>query len=65
MNRDKYYKLFEAKPISKTLSTEMEDIIQTIYYDAKLELHPLELNYFGKEIMNDLKKNEKILQKKP
>ena len=43
----------------------MEDIIQTIYYDAKLELHPLELNYFGKEIMNDLKKNEKILQKKP
>lgn len=65
MNRDKYYKLFEAKPISKTLSTEMEDIIQTIYYDAELDLHPLYLNYFGKEIMNDLKKNEKILQKKP
>ena len=65
MNRDKYYKLFEAKPISKTLSTEMKNIIQAIYYDVELDLHPLELNCFGKEIMNDLKKNEKILQKKP
>lgn len=63
MNRDKYYKLFEVKPITKTLISDIEEIIQTIIYDAKLDMHPMDINYFGKEYYNDLKKNEKILKK--
>ena len=63
MNRDKYYKLFEAYPISKTLISEMEDIIKFVYGSACLNVHPMDINYFGKELMNDLKRNEKILKK--
>lgn len=64
MNRDKYYKLFEIKPLNKTLINEMEEIINTVIFGAKLEIDPSIINLFGKELMNDLKRNEKILQKK-
>lgn len=64
MNRDEYYKLYKVQPISKTIISEMEDIIETVIYDAKLYVHPIVLNYFGRELMSDLKKNKKILQKR-
>lgn len=63
MNRDKYYKLYGAVAISKTLISEMEEIIQTVVLDADLNLHSIYLNYFGSEMMNDLKKNEKVFKK--
>ncbi len=63
MNRDKYYKLFEIVAISKTKASEMQDIIQTVIDDADFDLHPFYLNYFGTEIMRDLKKNEKVFKK--
>lgn len=62
MNRDKYYKLFEIVPISKISVSEMEEIIKTIT-DADFNMHPIELNYFGPELMRDLKKNEAIFKK--
>lgn len=63
MNRDKYYKLFEIVPISKTPVFEMEDIIKIVENDADLGLHPMYLNYFGSEVRQDLKKNEMIFKK--
>lgn len=63
MNRDKYYKLFEIVPISKISVLEMKDIVQTVIYDADFNMHPMELNYFGPELMRDLKKNEAVLKK--
>lgn len=62
MNRDKYYKLFEIKTLNKTLINEMEEIINTVIFGAKLEIDPSIINLFGKELMNDLKRNEKVLQ---
>lgn len=63
MNRDKYYKLYGAVAISKTSASEMENVIQTINDDADFNMHPMYFNYFGVEMMRDLKKNEKILKK--
>lgn len=63
MNRDKYYKLFDVEVMSKTSVVEMDDIIQTVCVDAQLDVSTVIINYFGKEIMRDLKKNEKIFQK--
>ena len=63
MNRDKYYKLYEIVAISKTPVLEMRDIVQTVIHDAGFSMHPMELNYFGTEIMRDLKKNEKVFKK--
>ncbi len=62
MNRDDYYKLFEIVPISKTSVLEMEDIVQ-MTNDLDFNFHPIYLNYFGSELMRDLKKNEKMLKK--
>lgn len=64
MNRKKYYKLYEAQPISKTHIFEMNEVIQTVINDALFDIHSMELNYFGKEMMNDLKRNEKVLKRK-
>ena len=63
MNKYRYYKLFGAVAINRTSIDDMIDIIKTVVFDAKLDIHPMTLNYFGKELMNDLKKNEKILKK--
>lgn len=63
MDRDAYYKLFEIVPISKVSVLEMEDIIQTVFYDAGFNIPLIYLNYFGPELMKDLKKNEAILKK--
>lgn len=65
MNREEYYKLFEAEKISRTLISEMEDMIQTIVFDAKFDtMQQIYVNYFGEEVMRDLKKNEKVFQKR-
>lgn len=63
MNRDKYYKLYEIVAISKTPALEMSEIIQTVIHDAGFSMHPMGLNYFGTEIMWNLKKNEKVFKK--
>lgn len=42
----------------------MQDIVQTVIFDAGVNMHPMELNYFGEEVMRDLKKNEKVFQKR-
>lgn len=64
MDKDKYYKLFGAVAISKTLISEMKEVIQTVVYDAGFNLTPMDVNYFGVEMMRDLKKNNKILYKR-
>lgn len=63
MNRKKYYKLYEAKQISKTHIYDMNEIIKTVVEDAGFTIHPLEIVYFGKELMDDLKKNELVLKR--
>ncbi len=63
MNRDKYYKLYEVVPISKTSCFEMEEVIETILFDAELDIHPIFVNYFGSEMLRDLKKNNQLLRK--
>lgn len=63
MNRDKYYKLFEVKPIAKTLVTKLNDTMETISSDGVFDFHVFLINYFGEEIISDLKKNEKVLRK--
>lgn len=63
MNRDKYYKLFEAKPISKTLIDEIDDSIKFVESTQLFDFHIFMVNYFGKEIVSDLKRNAKILSK--
>lgn len=64
MNRDKYYRLYEIVAISKTPILKMQDIVQTVIFDAGFNMYPMELNYFGEEVMRDLKKNEKVFQKR-
>lgn len=63
MDRDKYYKLYEVVPISKTPVLEMEEIIQTIIHDAELGISSLGINYFGAEIVRDLNKNKELFKK--
>ncbi len=60
--KDTYYKLFEAYPIAKTSAQEMDEIIK-ITTKAGLSFPLMDLNYFGKEIKNDLLKRN-ILRKK-
>lgn len=65
LNRDKYYKLYGAVAITKTHATDMKKIIKKVIFGADFTtMHPMELNYFGLELMRDLKKNEKILKNK-
>ena len=63
MNRDIYYKLFGAKKISKTSTAEMEDVIKTVIIGTGIYFHPIYIDYLGKEMKNDLMKNQKILKK--
>jgi len=64
MNRDKYYKLFEIKSISKIHIYDMEKIIDFVINECELDFHPMEINFFGQEIMRNLMKNEKNLTRK-
>ena len=50
--------------ISKTPVLEMKDIVQTVIYNCDFHFAPMDLNYFGTEFMQDLKRNEQILNKK-
>lgn len=63
MKKEDYYKLFGAISINKTNILDMMQIIEMVCLKAKLRFHQANLNYFGNEIMNDLKKNEKIFRK--
>lgn len=63
MNRDIYYKLFGAKKISKTSTAEMKDVIRTVIIGTDIDFNPIYIDYFGKEMKNDLMKNQKILNK--
>ena len=41
----------------------MEEVIETILFDAELDIHPIFVNYFGSEMLRDLKKNNQLLRK--
>lgn len=64
MNREKYYKLYEVQVVNKTHISQMNEIVTTVYNSANFGFHPFLLVYLGKEIMNDLNKNIKILKKR-
>lgn len=64
MNRDKYYRFFEAVAISKTKVEDLEEIIKVLIMEAQLDFDPMDINYFGTELLRDMKKNAKILRKK-
>lgn len=65
MKRKEYYKIYEAVAINKTEVHNMTEIIQSVIFDAEIyTLHPMDLNYFGKEFQDCVKKNEKIISKK-
>ena len=65
MNRDKYYKLYGAVAITKTKAIDMKEIVKKVIFEADFfTLHPMDINYFGYEFMNDVMKNEKLLKKK-
>ncbi len=42
--------------LSKTKVLDMENIDKTIIFDVNLNFSSMDLNYFGMEIMRDLKK---------
>jgi hypothetical protein len=63
MNRDSYYKLFYASPISKTNYFDYYKYFETIMLDFNFNFHPTFLNYFGKEIIKDLEKNKQLIKK--
>lgn len=54
----------EAVAVSKTEVTNMKENIEPLICEFDFSFHPFFLNYFGQEMRNDLKKNEKILLKK-
>lgn len=65
MKRKDYYKIYEVIVIDKTEFSNLKEVIQTIIFDARFyALHPMGINYFGKELQDCLKKNEKIISKK-
>lgn len=64
MNRDKYYKLYGAVALQKTTATDMKEVRDELINKAELILTFIDINYFGTEILRDLKKNEKVFSKK-
>lgn len=64
MNRDKYYKLYGAVALQKTTAADIKEIYDKLINEAELLLTDKDLNYFGAEILRDLKKNEKVFSKK-
>lgn len=62
MNRDKYYKLYGAISINKTLIKELQENLEIISQIQDDSLNLLLTNYFNKEIAHDIKKS-KILKK--
>ena len=54
-----YYNLrdfYMSHILSKTKVLDMENIDKTIIFDVNLNFSSMDLNYFGMEIMRDLKK---------
>lgn len=64
MNRDQYYRFFETVAISKTKVEELEEIIEVLIMEAQLYFDPMDINYFGTELLRDIKKNMKVLKRK-
>lgn len=64
IEKSKYYKIYEAVMINKTKAQDMEKIKDTIEPVIDLEFSPILYTFFGKEMMNDIKKNEKVLLRK-
>ncbi len=62
MPKEIYYKLFEARAISKTDVNEMEEIIN-LTNKAGLNFKQMDLNYFGQEIKKDLLKHNILIKK--
>lgn len=64
MNRDKYYKLYGAVAMQKTTMEEMKEICDKLIDEADFILTDKDINYFGVDILRDLRKNEKVFSKK-
>ena len=55
---------FEAVAISKTKVEDLEEIIKVLIMEAQLYFDPMDINYFGTELLRDIKKNMKVLKRK-
>lgn len=64
IEKSKYYQIYEAVMISKTKAEDMEKIKDIVEPVINHDYAPILYTFFGKEMMNDIKKNEKILLKK-
>ena len=62
MNKDTYYKLFYAIPISKTQFYDYYNYYMTTV-EFGFNLHPTFINYFGKELYDSLEKNKHLIKK--
>lgn len=62
MKKKDYYKLYEVKILEKNKREKLPELCDLIAIFSE-NFYPMDINYFGKELYNDLKKNEKILKK--
>lgn len=62
MDRDKYYEIYGAVVIEKTGFSEMYKLAK-LMADINDYICPQQFSYFGKEMLNDFRKNTKIFQK--
>lgn len=58
IGKDDFYDLFGAEKISETKASKVEEMYNILY--EELNLHPMEINFFGNEIMNNLKKSNAL-----
>lgn len=63
MDKEEYYKLYGAIPISKTNNHNMKDIIKKLVLDYNI-VDSMTINYLGEEFYKDFLRNEKVLKKK-
>lgn len=63
MDKEEYYKLYGAIPISKTNNHNMKDIIKKLVLDCNI-VDSMTINYLGEEFYKDFLRNEKVLKKK-
>lgn len=64
MGKDKYYQLYGASIINKLSALEETEVFDYITRANLIGIDYRLIDYFGQEIVKDLKKNEKILMKK-
>lgn len=62
MKKDYYYKLYEIEVINQLSYEELVEVSKTMD-DFGIGGTPLTVHCFGKEFMDDLKRNEKVLKK--